>query len=91
MGSQSTTTTADCYSAITPSMRSAPTTTFTGLIISDSVGFDAVVSSITTISNSGDSVYLGVSFPANGAQFRPVNFRGQSSNTGAFIAFSAEL
>ena len=89
-GSQTTTSSADIYTAISPSMRTSPTVTFTNLIISDSITFDAAVSAISTYSTS-DAIYMGVTYTANGSQYRPIFLRGASSSTTAYLAFSAEL
>lgn len=89
-GSQTQTTTSDVYTAITPPMRAVPTATFANLIISDSINFDATVSSLV-VSGTGDGIYLGVIHASAGTANRPVNLRGASNQTGANLSFSAEL
>jgi hypothetical protein len=89
VGSQVNTTAAYFYVAVSPQMRAAPTLAFSSLIVSDSVAFDeaATVGGITA---TQDSVYVDVSFPAAGTQYRPVNLRATGNSSG-HLTMSSEL
>jgi hypothetical protein len=71
-------------------MRSAPTATFSSLIVSDSIAFDAAVSLASVDNYASTSSYFGVSHASAGASNRPVRLSPASGSSG-FLNFSAEL
>jgi hypothetical protein len=89
-GHQVSTTIAAIYVPITPPMRVEPTASYSNLIVSDSVAFDATITNLTVF-GTADAMYISAEWTsAVGAQYRPVNLRSAASSTG-FLAWSAEL
>ena len=87
-GLQQSTTTAGLTVPVPVSLRTTPTSTQSGLIITDNASFGQSISSIDSIFNSGSTVGLVVSNSAGGTQFRACFLRGDAGN---YIDFSAEL
>ena len=71
-------------------MRSAPTITFSSLIVSDSVSYDAAVSVVGLANWSSTSTYTGATHASAGSAGKPVRISPGASSTG-FLNFSAEL
>jgi hypothetical protein len=71
-------------------MRAAPTVTFSSLIVSNSIDFDAAASVVGIDKYSSTSSYVGVTHASAGAATRPVRLSPASGSSG-FFNFSAEL
>jgi hypothetical protein len=71
-------------------MRAAPTITFSSLIVSNSIDFDAAASVVGIDAYASTSSYVGVTHTAAGAATRPVRLSPASGSSG-FFNFSAEL
>jgi hypothetical protein len=87
-GIQKTTTTANFYTKLTQTMRSAPTATFTSITVSDQTSWSAAAT-LSSINAGTDSVTVVCSYSANGAQYRPVFLTTDGAS--AVLAFSSEL
>ena len=87
-GLQQTTTTAGLTVPTPVSFRATPSSTQSGLIITDNATFGQSISTIDSVYYSGSTVGLVVTNTAGGAQFRACFLRGDSGN---YIDFSAEL
>ena len=71
------------------SLRATPTSTQSGLVITDDASHGQSVTSIDVITNAGSNIVgLTVSHAATGVAYRPCLMRGDSGN---YIDFSAEL
>ena len=83
-----TSTAATVYSAVP--LRTSPTVTFSNLIVSNSLSFDAAVSSITVTAFSSTSAYLSVITASAGGAGTAIRLSPTVSTSGYF-AYSAEL
>jgi hypothetical protein len=82
-------TSASGYVKYTTTMRSAPTTTFTSLVVTDRIGYDSAVSTFTPTAGT-DSLYYSLTCAAGGTPYYP-NVLAVTSGTSGFLALSAEL
>jgi hypothetical protein len=82
-------TSASGYVKYTTTMRSAPTTTFTSLIVTDRIGYDSPVANFTSTAGT-DSLYYSLTCAAGGTPYYP-NVLTVTSGTTGFLALSAEL
>jgi hypothetical protein len=71
-------------------LRASPTVTFSNLIVSNSVSFDAAVSSAVVFGFNGINAYIGWTHASAGTGGETVNLRGQGS-TLATLTMSSEL
>jgi hypothetical protein len=90
MGMQTSTTTSVFNVQTAVPMRATPTITFSSLIVSDSIGFDAAASIVGIDAYASTSSYVGVTHASAGASNRPVRLSPGAASTG-FFNFSAEL
>ena len=88
VGLQRSTTTAGLVVSTPVSLRATPTSTQSGLIITDDATHGNSITSIDVITNSGSNIGLTVTNGATGTAYRPCLMRGDSGN---YIDFSAEL
>ena len=87
-GLQRSTTSAGLVVSTPVSLRTTPTSTQSGLIITDDATYGQSISSIDVITNSGSNIGLTVTNSAGGTAYRPCLMRGDVGN---YIDFSAEL
>ena len=80
------------YFLLTPQvpMRAIPSTSFSSLIVSDSVSFDAAVSTLAINYTNGKTFYVETAHTSSSAVARPVNLRPSSGSFGDLI-LDAEL
>jgi hypothetical protein len=77
------------YVKYTTAMRSAPTTTFASLVVTDRIGYDSAVATFTSTAGT-DSLYYSLTCAAGGTPYYP-NVLTVTSGTTGFLALSAEL
>jgi hypothetical protein len=82
-------TSASGYVKYTTTMRSAPTTTFTSLVVTDRIAYDSAVSTFTPTAGT-DSLYYSLTCAAGGTPLY-ANVLTVTSGTSGFLALSAEL
>jgi hypothetical protein len=88
VGLQRSTTSAGLVVSTPVSLRATPTSTQSGLLITDDATHGNSITSIDVITNSGSNIGLTVTNGATGTAYRPCFMRGDVGN---YIDFSAEL
>ena len=80
------------YFLMTPQvpMRATPSTSFSSLVVSDSVAFDAAVNTLAINYTTGKSFYVETAHSSNSSVGKPVNLRPSSGSFGELI-LDAEL
>lgn len=71
-------------------LRAIPTATFSNIIVSNSINFDADVSAVNIYGSNGINIYIDVAHASAGAGGALVNLRGKYNST-SFLTLSAEL
>lgn len=71
-------------------LRAIPTATFSNIIVSNSINFDANVSAVNIYGSNGVNIYIDVTHASAGSAGTLVNLRGKYNST-SFLTLSAEL
>ena len=88
-GIQKSTTGSSMVVATPVVFRATPTSTQSGVIITDNASFSSSITSIDSVERAGSNIALQITNSAGGgAQFRPCQLRGDAAN---YMDFSAEL